>query len=299
MTMKYLKVKEIAKKRELNERTIRVYCENDKIEGVYKKGKTWFIPENATKPIKIKNLKSDRKLLNVLRIEKNNHYKGGIYHKIQILLTYNSNHIEGSKLSEEETRFIFETKTIGKLKENLNIDDLIETSNHFSCVNLVIDKANSKLNENFIKKLHFILKNGTSDSRISWFNVGDYKLIENEINGISTTPPKDVKNEIKLLLDNYNLIENKKIEDLIEFHYKFEKIHPFQDGNGRIGRLILFKECLKYNFIPIIIKDENKGFYYNGLNKFKENKGYLISTCLASQEDFIPVLDKFNINYKK
>lgn len=298
--MKYLKVKEIAEKRDLNERTIRIYCENDKIEGAYKKGKTWFIPKNATKPLKkSRSIKSERNLLEVLKQEKNSHYKGGIYHKIQILMTYNSNHIEGSKLSEEETRFIFETKTIGKLKENLNIDDLIETSNHFSCVDLVIDNASLKLNENFIKKLHFILKNGTSDSRISWFNVGKYKLLENEIGGISTTPPNEVKENMKELLINYNSIKNKTIEDLIEFHYNFEKIHPFQDGNGRIGRLILFKECLKYNFIPIIIKDEYKGFYYNGLNKFKENKGYLISTFLALQEDLIPILDKFSIYYKK
>lgn len=298
--MKYLKVKEFAEKWELNERTIRIYCETGKIEGAYKNGKTWFIPENATKPIKkSRSIKINRNLLEVLKQEKDSYYKGGIYHKIQILMTYNSNHIEGSKLSEEETRFIFETKTIGKLKENLNIDDIIETSNHFSCVDLVIDKANSKLTENFIKQLHFILKNGTSDSRISWFNVGEYKLLENEIGGVSTTSPNKVKEKMKELLTNYNLIKNKTIEDLIEFHYNFEKIHPFQDGNGRIGRLILFKECLKYNFIPIIIKDEYKGFYYNGLNKFKENKGYLISTCLALQEDLIPILDKFSITYKK
>lgn len=296
--MKYLNVNEISKRWGLSERSVRNYCSEGRIIGAFLSGKTRKIPEDTKKPNrKIRTIYKKEYLLDVLKREKDSFYKGGIYHKLQIMMTYNSNHIEGSKLSEEETRLIFETKTIGKIEEKTNIDDLIETSNHFSCFDLVIDLAKTKLNESLIKQLHNILKNGTSDSRKSYFKVGDYKLLENEINGLSTTSPKMVKQEMKNLLNEYNQKKDKTIKDIIDFHYKFEKIHPFQDGNGRIGRLILFKECLKYNFIPIVIKDENKGFYYNGLNKYKEQKGYLIETCLAAQDELKIILDKFNIKY--
>lgn len=296
--MKYLNGNEISKRWGLSERSIRKYCSEGRIIGAFLSGKTRKIPEDAKKPNRKNRIIIKKEyLLDVLKREKDSSYKGGIYHKLQIMMTYNSNHIEGSKLSEEETRLIFETKTIGKIDEKINIDDLIETSNHFSCFDLVIDLAKTKLNESFIKQLHYILKNGTSDSRKSYFKVGDYKLLENEINGSITTSPKMVKQEMKNLLNEYNQKKDKTIKDIIDFHYKFEKIHPFQDGNGRIGRLILFKECLKYNFIPIVIKDENKGFYYNGLNKYKEQKGYLIETCLAAQDELKIILDKFNIKY--
>lgn len=221
--------------------------------------------------------------------------KGGIYHRTQIDLTYNSNRIEGSKLTEEQTRYIFETNTIGVTNETINVDDIIETSNHFRCIDLIIEKAKSKLTESFIKELHYILKSSTSDSRKDWFRVGDYKKLPNEVGGTETSPPEEVQNRMKELLNNYHSRKNKTIEDIIEFHYQFECIHPFQDGNGRVGRLIIFKECLANNLIPFIIDEDLKWFYYRGLQEWEKVHGYLIDTCLTAQDKYKDILNYFKI----
>ena len=236
-------------------------------------------------------------LLVILHEEKSLGYAGGIYHKTQIELTYNSNHIEGSSLTHEQTRYIFETNTIGVEDGSLNVDDVIETANHFRLVSLIIDNAKSVLTEEFIKKLHLLLKNGTSDSRKDWFAVGDYKKLPNEVGGMNTTLPEDVPKKMKELLDEYNAKEEKSLDDVLDFHVKFEKIHPFQDGNGRVGRLIMFKECLKYNIVPFIIEDDLKMFYYRGLAEWETEKGYLRDTCLTAQDRYKAYLDYFRIGY--
>ena len=236
-------------------------------------------------------------LLEILQEEKSSGYSGGIYHKTQIELTYNSNHIEGSSLTHEQTRYIFETNTIGAETGNLNVDDVIETANHFRLVSLIIDNAKSMLTEEFIKELHLMLKNGTSDSRKEWFAVGDYKKLPNEVGGRNTTPPEAVSDRMKELLNEYNAKEEKSFEDILDFHVKFEKIHPFQDGNGRVGRLIMFKECLKYNIVPFIIEDDLKMFYYRGLAEWETEKGYLRDTCLTAQDRYKAYLDYFRIGY--
>ena len=236
-------------------------------------------------------------LLDILQEEKSSGYEGGIYHKTQIELTYNSNHIEGSSLTHEQTRYIFETNTIGVEDGSLNVDDVIETANHFRLVSLIIDNAKSVLTEEFIKKLHLLLKNGTSDSRKDWFAVGDYKKLPNEVGGMNTTLPEDVPKKMKELLDEYNAKEEKSLDDVLDFHVKFEKIHPFQDGNGRVGRLIMFKECLKYNIVPFIIEDDLKMFYNRGLAEWETEKGYLRDTCLTAQDRYKAYLDYFRIEY--
>ena len=236
-------------------------------------------------------------LLDILQEEKSSGYAGGIYHKTQIELTYNSNHIEGSSLTHEQTRNIFEINTIGVEDGSLNVDDVIETANHFRLVSLIIDNAKSVLTEEFIKKLHLLLKNGTSDSRKDWFAVGDYKKLPNEVGGMNTTLPEEVPEKMKELLDEYNAKEEKSLDDVLDFHVKFEKIHPFQDGNGRVGRLIMFKECLKYNIIPFIIEDDLKMFYYRGLAEWETEKGYLRDTCLTAQGRYKAYLDYFRIGY--
>ena len=234
-------------------------------------------------------------LLDILKEEKSSGYAGGIYHKTQIELTYNSNHIEGSSLTHEQTRYIFETNTIGAETGSLNVDDVIETANHFRIVSLIIDNAKSTLTQEFIKELHLLLKNGTSDSRKDWFAVGDYKKLPNEVGGMNTTLPEEVTEKMKELLNEYNVKEEKSLEDILDFHVKFEKIHPFQDGNGRVGRLIMFKECLKYNIIPFIIEDDLKMFYYRGLTEWETEKGYLRDTCLTAQDRYKAYLDYFRI----
>lgn len=236
-------------------------------------------------------------LLDILQEEKSSGYSGGIYHKTQIELTYNSNHIEGSSLTHEQTRYIFETNTIDVENGSLNVDDVIETANHFRLVSLIIDNAKSTLTQEFIKELHLFLKNGTSDSRRDWFVVGDYKKLPNEVGGMNTTPPEEVSGKMKELLNEYNVKEEKSLEDILDFHVKFEKIHPFQDGNGRVGRLIMFKECLKYNIVPFIIEDDLKMFYYRGLAEWKTEKGYLRDTCLTAQDRYKAYLDYFRIGY--
>ena len=264
--MRYFSVAEMAKKWDVSERSVRNYCDHGRVPGAFITGKTWNIPENAKKPER-SNKKKEKKptLLDILLDEKANKYSGGIYHKTQIDLTYNSNHMEGSRLTHDQTRYIFETNTIGIEKEVLNVDDVIETANHFRCIDMIIDYAKATLTENFIKKLHLVLKNGTSDSRKDWFAVGDYKKLPNEVGGMETALPEEVSDRMKKLLSEYNNQEEKTLEDILNFHVKFECIHPFQDGNGRVGRLIMFKECLKYNIVPFIIEDNLKMFYYRGL----------------------------------
>lgn len=289
----------MAKKWNMSERGVRKYCAEDKIPGAFLTGKTWNIPENAEKPER-KNKKSDepQNLLERLRAEKKASVKGGIYHKIQIELTYNSNHIEGSKLTHDQTRYIFETNTIGAENDALNVDDIIETANHFKCIDMVIDNATYRLTEKFIKELHFTLKSGTSDSRKDWFNVGEYKKLPNEVGGKETAKPEDTANKIKTILKDYNQKDEHTLEEIIDFHYRFETIHPFQDGNGRVGRLIMFKECLKNNIVPFIIDEDLKMFYYRGLSEWNNEKGYLTDTCLAAQDKFKKYLDYFNVPYK-
>ena len=296
--MEYISVKEAAKNWGVSERTARNYCATGRVEGAFLTGKTWNIPVGAIKPLK-ENLveESDNNLLNVLRREKDSKLKGGIYHKTQINLTYNSNHIEGSKLSEDQTRYIYETNTIGVKDETVNVDDVIETANHFRCIDYVIDNATKPLTEKMIKELHFMLKVGTSDSRKYWFNVGEYKKLANEVGGQETTKPKEVAREIRKLLADYYAKEKITFEDIIEFHQVFEAIHPFQDGNGRVGRLIMFKECLANNIVPFIITNEIKEFYYRGLKEWNEEKGFLIDTCLAAQDQYKKYLEYFEIEY--
>ena len=298
--MNYLSVSQMAKKWNMSERGVRKYCAEDKIPGAFLTGKTWNIPENAEKPER-KNKKRDepQNLLERLRAEKKASVKGGIYHKIQIELTYNSNHIEGSKLTHDQTRYIFETNTIGAENDAINVDDIIETANHFKCIDMVIDNATYKLTEKFIKELHFTLKSGTSDSRKNWFNVGEYKKLPNEVGGKETAKPEDTANKIKTILKDYNQKNEHTLEEIIDFHYRFETIHPFQDGNGRVGRLIMFKECLKNNIVPFIIDEDLKMFYYRGLSEWNDEKGYLTDTCLAAQDKFKKYLEYFKVPYKE
>lgn len=296
--MRYFSVAEMAKKWDVSERSVRNYCAHGRVPGAFITGKTWNIPENAKKPER-SNKKKEKKttLLDILLDEKTNKYSGGIYHKTQIDLTYNSNHMEGSRLTHDQTRYIFETNTIGIEKEVLNVDDVIETANHFRCIDMIIDYAKATLTENFIKKLHLVLKNGTSDSRKDWFVVGDYKKMPNEVGGMETALPEEVADRMKKLLSEYNNQEEKTLEDILNFHVKFECIHPFQDGNGRVGRLIMFKECLKYNIVPFIIEDNLKMFYYRGLKEWNNEKGYLTDTCLTAQDQYKAYLDYFRIAY--
>ena len=294
--MKFLSVAETAKKWDISERSVRNYCANGRIPGAFRKGKTWNIAENAVKPKRANKKKETMQvLLDILRAEKDSGMRGGIYHKIQIDLTYNSNHMEGSRLTHDQTRYIFETNTIGVAEDGMNVDDIIETVNHFRCIDMVIEDAGKMLSERWIKELHQTLKNGTSDSRKSWFAVGKYKRLPNEVGGKATTLPEDVETEMNSLLKKYRAIESPTLHDIINFHVRFELIHPFQDGNGRVGRLILFKECLKHNIVPFIIDDKLKMFYYRGLAEWHHTEGYLTDTCLAAQDTFKQYLDYFRI----
>lgn len=296
--MEYISVKDAAKKWDLSDRSVRNYCANGKIPGAILHGNAWKIPEVAEKPIrKQRQGKVPKDLLSRLQLEKDAGLPGGIYHKVQIELTYNSNHIEGSRLTHDQTRYIFETNTIGISDETINVDDIVETSNHFKCIDQVIDMANFMLSESFVKQLHLLLKSGTSDSRKSWFAVGDYKRFENEVGGKETTKPSDVPKAMKKLLKEYNANKHKSLKEIIDFHYKFENIHPFQDGNGRVGRLIMFKECLRNGITPFIISDDIKQYYYRGLNEWKNEPGYLMDTCLTAQDRFKEYMDYFGLEY--
>lgn len=296
--MQYLSAAEAAKKWKISERSVRNYCAQGRVAGAVLKGKTWKIPADAEKPQR-SNTKTAKPqtLLEILQREKANKYSGGIYHKTQIEMTYNSNHIEGSRLTHDQTRYIFETNTIGITGEAVNVDDVIETANHFRCIDFIIEHAKSALTEKMIKELHLMLKTGTSDARKSWFAVGGYKKMPNEVGGMPTALPEEVGAKMKELLAGYNAKRAKPLADILDFHVRFEKIHPFQDGNGRVGRLLMFKECLKYNIVPFIIEDNLKMFYYRGLKEWQRERGYLTDTCLTAQDRYKAYLDYFRIKY--
>ena len=297
--IEYISVEEASKLWELSTRSVRNYCAQGRVSGALLEGKTWKIPSNAEKPgRKTRHIETENNLLAFLKREKESSLKGGIYHKIQIDLTYNSNHIEGSRLSHDQTRFIFETKTLGITDDAVKVDDIVETVNHFRCIDLAIEGANTKLSESFIKQLHYILKTGTTDAMKSWFKVGDYKMIENEVGGSETVRPEDVATEMKALLADYNSKSEITFDDILNFHVRFELIHPFQDGNGRVGRLIMFKECLKHNIVPFIITEELKMFYNRGIKEWKNERGYLRDTCLTGQDAMKVSLDYFGIKYE-
>ena len=296
--MQYLSAAEAAKKWKISERSVRNYCAQGRVAGAVLKGKTWKIPADAEKPQR-SNTKTAKPqtLLEILQREKANKYSGGIYHKTQIEMTYNSNHLEGSRLTHDQTRYIFETNTIGVTGEAVNVDDVIETANHFRCIDFIIEHAKSALTEKMIKELHLMLKTGTSDARQEWFAVGAYKKMPNEVGGMATALPEDVAAEMQALLAAYSAKKAKTLEDILDFHVRFERIHPLQDGNGRVGRLIMFKECLKYSIVPFIIEDNLKMFYYRGLMEWGREKGYLTDTCLTAQDRYKAYLDYFRIKY--
>lgn len=296
--MEFISVSEAAKRWGVSERSVRNYCAQGRITGAFLTGKTWNIPTTAEKPDRLnKHVDMPKTLLDVLRAEKAAKLHGGIYHRVQIDLTYNSNHIEGSRLTHDQTRFIFETNTIGMSDGAVKVDDVVETANHFKCIDMVIDSAAHVLSEAFIKQLHATLKSGTSNSRQDWFAVGDYKKLPNEVGGMDTAQPEEVASQMKKLLSEYNANKEKSFDDLLDFHYRFERIHPFQDGNGRVGRLVLFKECLRNNIVPFIIDEDTKLYYYRGLKEWERERGYLRDTCLAARDKFKKYLDYFRIPY--
>lgn len=293
--MEYISVIQFAEKYGISERTARNYCAQGKIEGAFLTGKTWNIPADVVLPKRSTQKGKISPLLKVLREQKASKLKGGIYHRTQIDLTYNSNHIEGSKLTHDQTRYIFETNTIGITDSALNVDDIVETVNHFRCIDYIIEHAEERLTEDFIKHLYLLLKTGTSDSRKDWFAVGDYKRLPNEVGGQETCSPKEVHKSLKALLSDYNHNRQKSFEDILDFHVRFEQIHPFQDGNGRVGRLLMFKECLANDIVPFIITDELKMFYYRGLREWDHMNGYLTDTCLTAQDQYKEILNYFGI----
>lgn len=297
MKESYISAAEYAAKFGLSERTARHYCATGKIEGAFLTGKTWNIPAAAPRPgRKGKKRHTNNPLLNILREQMQAGLRGSIYHYTQVELTYNSNHIEGSRLTEEQTRHIFETNTLGISEGSVNVDDIIETANHFRCVDYIIAHAKERLTEHFIKELHRRLKSGTSDSARSWFAVGEYKRLPNEVGGIDTSEPEDVARDIRALLqDYYRQKGQKSFDDILDFHHRFECIHPFQDGNGRVGRLLLFKECLCHHHVPFIITDSLKMFYYRGLQQWPHIREYLRDTCLTAQDFYREKLQRLRI----
>lgn len=296
--MDYLSVSEVASIWGLSERSVRNYCARGRVPGAFLTGKTWNIPADAGKPARSNAGKASRNdLLGALREQQRNRQSGGIYHKVQVDLTYNSNRIEGSKLTADQTRYIFETSTIGAGGEALPVDDIVEAVNHFRAVDYIIGKAESPLAAGLVKELHRILKTSTTDADRPWFAVGDWKRLPNEVGGRATTPPEDVGESIAELLDGYNTQASHALEDIVAFHVAFERIHPFQDGNGRVGRLIMFKECLANSIVPFIIEDDMKLHYYRGLSEWDEERGFLMGTCLAAQDRFKAALDYFRIGY--
>ena len=294
--MEFISVKDFAAAYGVSERTVRSYCLQGKIAGAQLVGKTWSIPADALLPQRKRRLVSP--LLEALREQMSCGLKGGIYHRTQVDLTYNSNHIEGSRLTKEQTRYIFETKTLGVSGEPIRVDDIIETTNHFRCIDFIIEHAEEPLSEGLIKRLHALLKGGTSDADRSWFAVGDYKRLPNEVGGRETVAPEEVAVSMRALLREYNGIGKVVLEDILDFHYRLEVIHPFQDGNGRVGRLIMFKECLAHGIVPFIITEELKMFYYRGLDRWKQTPGYLIDTCLTAQDQYKSLLNYFRIPHR-
>ncbi len=295
--MDYISVKEYAKLNGLAERTVRNYCLRGKMPGARLVGKTWNIPADAPIPGRVNSRQRVSPLLKTLIEQKEAKTKGGIYHRTQIDLTYNSNHMEGSRLTKEQTRYIFETNTIGVTDEAILVDDIIETSNHFRCIDYVIDHAAEPITESMIKQLHAILKSGTSDASKNWFAVGEYKRLPNEVGGMETERPEKVGTAVRALIREYRSRQQVVLADILDFHQRFEAIHPFQDGNGRVGRLIMFKECLRHGIVPFIITDELKMFYYRGLREWDRAPSYLTDTCLTAQDNYKAVLDYFRIKY--
>lgn len=292
--MDYITVAEAAKKWGLSVRSVQFHCVKGNIPGLNLCGKAWQIPADAEKPSrKPRAKKLPGTILEVLKSEKRGRIKGGLYHRLQIDFTYNTNHMEGSRLTQEQTRWIFETQTVGRLPSDLPVDDLVETTNHFRCIDLIIESSGAALTERYIKMLHAQLKSGTSDSRRDWFAVGDYKRLDNVVGDLETCPAKYVHREMVKLLDWYRTAD-KTFENLLDLHERFERIHPFQDGNGRVGRLILLKECLKYDHTPFVIAENLRHFYYLGLSDWRKGRrARLIDTCRTGQDIFILELRHF------
>ena len=292
--MKFISVAQAAKKWGLTVRSIQIHCEKGNIPGVNLLGRAWQIPANAVRPMRKPRMKGlPTSILAALKSEKRGRISGGLYHRLQIDFTYNTNHMEGSRLTHEQTRWIFETQTIGSLPSDIPVDNIVETANHFRCIDLVIESAGAALTERYIKGLHRQLKSGTSDSRKEWFAVGDYKRLDNVVGEMETCPAKNVHREMTKLLAWYAKAE-KTFENLLDFHVRFEQVHPFQDGNGRVGRLILLKECLKQGHTPFVIAENFKQFYYLGLQEWRRgNRLRLIDTCRTGQDVFILGLRQF------
>lgn len=295
--MGFISVKEYARLRGIAERTVRNYCVQGKLPGAVLVGKSWSIPVDAPLPGRVNARVRISPLLKALREQKETKIKGGVYHRTQIDLTYNSNHIEGSRLTKEQTRYIYETNTIGVFETAIKVDDIIETTNHFRCIDFIIDRATEPLTESLIKQLHALLKSGTSDASKDWFAVGDYKRLPNEVGGMETVEPKKVGSAVRELLKEYRAKKHIELVDILDFYQRFEAIHPFQDGNGRVGRLVMFKECLRCDIVPFIITDELKMFYYRGLHEWRHIPGYLTDTCLTAQDHYKSLLDYFKIKY--
>lgn len=293
MDMRLVPEEEYAANHSLTVQTVRDYCAEGKLPGAVQEGEMWRIPADAPLPDEVKH----SPLLLALREQMESKMRGSIYHRTQIDLTYNSNHIEGSRLSKEQTRYIYETNTIGVTDETLSVDDIIETTNHFRCIDFIIEHAEEPLTEEMIKRLHAILKAGTSDADRPWFAVGEYKRLPNEVRGKETAAPEDVPAAMRVLLQEYTGKRQVSLEEILDFHYRMEMIHPFQDGNGRVGRLIIFKECLAHHIVPFIITEELKMYYYQGLDRWEEGRGYLLDTCLTAQDRYRTILDYFRITY--
>lgn len=293
MDMRLIPEEEYAANHGLTVQAVRGYCAEGKLPGAEQEGETWRIPADAPLPDEVKH----SPLLVALREQMESKMRGGIYHRTQIDLTYNSNHIEGSRLSKEQTRYIYETNTIGVTDEAVSVDDIIETTNHFRCIDFVIEHAEEPLTEEMIKRLHALLKAGTSDADRPWFAVGEYKRLPNEVGGKETAAPEDVPAAMRELLQEYTGKRQVSLEEILDFHYRMEMIHPFQDGNGRVGRLIIFKECLAHHIVPFIITEELKMYYYRGLDRWEEVRGYLLDTCLTAQDRYRTILDYFRITY--
>ena len=296
--MKYITVEEAARKWNVSARSVQIHCQKGNISGVNLQGKAWMIPADAEKPKRKPRAKGrPNSILAALKAEKRGQVKGALYHRLQIDFTYNSNHMEGSRLTHEQTRWIFETMTVGKLPESVPVDDIVETANHFRCIDLVIESANAALTERYIKTLHNQLKSGTTDSRKTWFSVGDYKQLDNVVGDMETCPAAKVHEEMVKLLAQYNATE-KTLTDIIDFHVKFERIHPFQDGNGRVGRLILLKECLKHGHTPFVIAENIRQFYYLGLQDWNNGRqARLKDACGTGQDVFKLGLKNFGYRH--
>ncbi len=291
--MNHMTIEEAASKWGVTPRQVRSYCADGRIPGAELERGEWRMPGNAVKPERKKRRTFPTTILGVLEAERSSRISGGLYHRLQIDIAYNSNHIEGSRLTHEQTRWIFETKTLGDIGADVPVDDIVETANHFRAVDKVIMTATSALTEVYIKRLHEILKSGTSDSRTDWFAVGDYKRLDNVVGEMETCPAKDVHREMAKLLAWWKSAD-KTLENLLDLHVRFEQIHPFQDGNGRVGRLILLKECLKYNITPFVIAEKFKQFYYLGLQDWRRGRHVrLMDTCRTGQDIFILALRQF------